>query len=199
MIIVKYNDWNCRGSNGYYGQECKPHFSNNVYVLCAVCNWQEVLDLETCKGQTQFGVKCKKRPNEMGFCNTHAREDERAAAKRWYERSRSIFAAEMDYAINQLDHYVYIIAADGFVKIGHSVNPELRLKALKSQSDLTLRPAKINQENMKLLKVVKGGYNLEQMLHHMCVRSRVTGEWYKHDSFVAEIIDRLDDRWAQNA
>jgi len=198
MIIVKYGDVNCASSYGWYSKLCEPRFEGDSYVLCAVCNWREVLDLETCRGETQIGGRCKKQPNfESRFCNIHSYEDERSRAKRWYSISRSIFAAEMDYAIEQLQHYVYIIMADGFVKIGHSVNPELRLKSLKSQSDATLRPNKVNQENMKLLKVVKGGYGLEQMLQHMCVRSRVIGEWYKHDSFVAEIIERLDNSWIE--
>jgi hypothetical protein len=199
MIIVRYKDPNCRASAGYYGKLCEPEYIGNIYSICAHCNWRELMDLETCKAETAEGARCKRAARTNLFCSHHQYEDEAKQARLWYERTKNITAAEINYAIDQLDHYVYVIAADGFVKIGHSVNPELRLKSLQSESDMTLRPNKVQQSNMKIIKTVKGGPNLEGLLHAMCRQSRVTGEWFKHDSFTAEIIERLDDTWVKKA
>ena len=198
MIVVKYKDPTCRGSAGYYAKLCEPKWVDEMYVLCAHCNWQNVKDLEFCKALTNENARCKREARITGFCSHHQYSDEAEEARKWYKITRNITAAEMDYAISKLEHFVYVMSADGYVKIGHSVNPEMRLKAIKSESDNTLRPTKVNQANIKIIKMVKGGENLEQMLHSMCRQSHVIGEWFKHDSFVAEIIERLDENWGKN-
>jgi hypothetical protein len=200
MIIVKYKNDNCRGSDGYYGQLCEPHYiQDTIYVLCAHCNWREVLDLQTCKAETQYGAKCKRIPRtETGYCSHHQHEDEAEKARLWYSRSKMILDWQMVDALDVYADYVYVIAAAGFVKIGHSVNPEQRLKTLQAGKDKTLRPKQIENQELKLIKKIKGGRNLEQMLHRMCSRSWVIGEWFKHDSYVSEVIERLNDQWVKN-
>jgi hypothetical protein len=65
---------------------------------------------------------------------------------------------------------VYVIGSDrlGYVKIGHSANPEARLADLQVGNPLPLR----------ILAVLGGGRELEKLLHDNFATHRVVGEWF---------------------
>lgn len=203
MIIVKYRDVYCRGSNYPYQEMCEPKWidvnNNNVrfYVLCATCNWVEVAELETCRAEIQTGARCKKQVyDSRGLCNTHAKEEIRKElnrSNRWLNQLEVIDYAQMTDLLDKYETYVYVMGANGFVKIGYSKDPNSRLKSLKSLADKTLVPTKVKKSDIKIIKMVKGNFRLEQVLHRLCARSHSIGEWFRHDSHVAGIIDLLDD------
>lgn len=69
------------------------------------------------------------------------------------------------------DSYLYFIEAvdSGFIKIGRSLNPELRLKQLEAGSP--------NQ--LVILGKVSGGSELEAELHKRFSAHRERGEWFR--------------------
>ncbi len=69
--------------------------------------------------------------------------------------------------------YVYFIkdSSNGLVKIGKSVTPHKRLKILQIGSS----------NKLQLVKIVKGGMYLEQILHRYFKSIRIQGEWFKPD------------------
>jgi len=198
MIVVRYHHDKCRASWGYYSKLCEPKQVEDMYILCGHCNWAEVLELQTCAYITTTDARCKRKPSMYsGFCTHHEFSRDAKLARRWYSIKENITEAQMAEMVQKYPSYVYIIAADGFIKIGHSKSPENRLKALQNEKNTTLRPSQINPKNMKIIKLVKGGQHLEQVLHGYCYKSHVVGEWFRHDSFVAQIIERLDDDWVK--
>lgn len=111
----------------------------------------------------------------------------------------TMLKVQLDELINyteSIQTYVYFIQCKNYVKIGKSDIPEMRLKTLQSKNDRTLRPDDITYEDMKEAKVafvLRGSKRLESYLHSHLWERKVKGEWFILDSYVAKLMQRLQD------
>lgn len=74
---------------------------------------------------------------------------------------------------------IYFIRAGNLVKIGRSVNPGERLKALRSDKKQTIIPKEVDMSEAELIAVFPGGRRVESRLHFEFRRHRVAGEWFR--------------------
>jgi hypothetical protein len=178
-------DNQCLGS---YGRFCKIIEKEGFTILCWSCHYEDIP--KHCLGITEQGIRCKREPeNDYGYCRQHAKDWENEVVLRRVSSRVNMQITQIKEALEKFHDYVYFIACDGYVKIGHSKHPQSRLAALKSQGDKTLRPSGIDPNNMKIIKIIPGGQRLESHLHVRLHRQRVVGEWFKHDTDVAHVID----------
>jgi len=79
--------------------------------------------------------------------------------------------------------YVYFIQGEsgGAIKIGHSKDPELRLKTLQTGYPDTL----------KILLIIPGSEKMEEKLHEKFNDIRLNGEWFKPDIKLLNAINIL--------
>ena len=88
--------------------------------------------------------------------------------------------------MSQAQQEVYIAGSGNSIKIGRSVDPEMRVK------DLSVG----NPEQIKLLHTISvddieySAAELEKLLHRRCDRWRQTGEWFDKDAyhFIAGLV-----------
>ena len=187
MQLARYNH-NCMGT---YGHRCKPIELDNIIILCMYCDHLDLPRL--CLAITQSDTRCKRTDiNDYGYCRHHDKEWEDNMIQRRLASRTSLKLAQLRDLEHQFPEYVYFIACDGYVKIGRSRNPQSRMKQLSTKSDSTLRPEGLNLDNMKIIKTIKGGHDLEQTLHWKFSDKRIIGEWFKHDTYVAHLIDSLN-------
>ena len=74
---------------------------------------------------------------------------------------------------------IYFIRAGNLVKIGRSVNPRERLKALRSDKKQTIIPEQVDMSEAEIIAVFPGGRRVESALHFQFRRYRVAGEWFR--------------------
>jgi hypothetical protein len=178
-------DNQCMGS---YGRACEIIEREGFQILCWYCHHERIPKF--CLGITQQDTRCKREAeNDYGYCRHHAKDWENDVVSKRVASRINMQITQIKEALETFDDYVYFIGCDGYVKIGHSKNPESRLLSLKSQADKTLRPPGIDLRNMKLIKKVKGGQRLESHLHVRLHNQRIVGEWFKHDTDVAHVIE----------
>lgn len=79
------------------------------------------------------------------------------------------------------ESYVYFISSGSAIKIGMSACPESRLTSLQTA----------NSNQLKLLKVVKGGSQKEQSFHREFQHLRLEGEWFQHSQEILQFIESL--------
>jgi hypothetical protein len=72
----------------------------------------------------------------------------------------------------------------GCIKIGHSIDPIGRLKAMQGY----------NPNSLKLLKVINGGHKEEKILHKLFFRERIrtAGEWFVPSVELVKFINLKD-------
>jgi hypothetical protein len=126
-----------------------------------------------------------------------------AQVKRTILRDAATHAHLLKIQLNELINYtesiktyVYFIQCKNYVKIGRSDIPKSRLKSLQSKNDKTLRPKDITVEDMqeaKIAFILRGAGALERYFHHHLWERRVEGEWFVIDSYVAKLMQRLQD------
>jgi len=85
---------------------------------------------------------------------------------------------------------VYFLRCDGFVKIGYSIDPHMRLRQIRSM-DGTLFPGGIDCAATELLATEHGGFDRERELHKQFKHLRHTGEWFTEAPELTEYINTL--------
>lgn len=79
---------------------------------------------------------------------------------------------------------VYFARDDyGLVKIGHSAAPVLRVRTL----------SKMSGKALSLVRVVRGGQDVERAFHRRYWRQRVLGEWFTWSDGMMRSRPRLDE------
>lgn len=76
------------------------------------------------------------------------------------------------------DQFVYVVSACEFLKVGVSNNVEARVASLQTASPFQLC----------VLRVYRGGYRLESLIHELLKDNCVRGEWFRVD---VECIDMI--------
>lgn len=74
--------------------------------------------------------------------------------------------------------FVYFVSCQQYIKIGHSVDPEKRLKSLKMSGNGTKAPRGIDLWEAELLHTAPGGQSEEKKLHEQFAHLRADGEWF---------------------
>lgn len=69
----------------------------------------------------------------------------------------------------------------GPIKIGHAENPKQRLSLLQSG----------NPQELRVTRVVEGGYKVEQQLHRIFSEHRIRGEWFEPVSALAKVANAI--------
>jgi hypothetical protein len=78
----------------------------------------------------------------------------------------------------------YFIGADtGPVKIGHSINPKLRLRTIQNYSPVKLR----------IFALASGGQEREAAYHFQFQEHRLHGEWFERCPEIEAEIERLNN------
>ena len=77
--------------------------------------------------------------------------------------------------------YLYAIRGAGMIKIGRSVSPELRFKAIQSGSPVRL----------ELVGYVKGDHAQERRMHRKFKEYRSHGEWFRDEGAVSEWVESV--------
>lgn len=90
------------------------------------------------------------------------------------------------------DATVYMLRCEGFVKIGYSVDPHVRLRQIRSM-DGTKYPAGLNCSTTELLATECGGIDRERELHQRFAHLRHTGEWFTEAPELTEYIESLSE------
>ena len=226
IYFVKHYDPLCLGANTPYEKLCTPYETERqdgqmVRVLCYVCNWQEIKDLETCQKETTVGARCKRKPLQHGYCAQHQEEARRTydaqyakSRNEWYQETRRnwkqlenwywnnklntkiIKKHNLNYnllldAARQLTECVYFIKAGNYVKIGTTHDIENRLKQIQSGKG-AITPDDACTDQMILIKTIPGSYNVEKTLHRIWAGNRVVGEWFNLDDDLLEYINKLE-------
>lgn len=84
---------------------------------------------------------------------------------------------------------VYFVRAGRRVKIGHSRNPENRLKTIRSGS--CKHPAGLDMSNARIVATEPGGQAREYQLHQQFAHLREAGEWFRGSPELTEYIKQL--------
>lgn len=79
---------------------------------------------------------------------------------------------------------VYFISGAGLIKIGFSIDPQLRLEKMQCGSPIPL----------KLLATTNGGHKLEKVLHKRFAKDRQHGEWFEPSKELLTIINECQGR-----
>lgn len=101
---------------------------------------------------------------------------------------RAIISFPPDPAVER--SWVYFIHAPKLklVKIGHSVDPEGRLRALRCGIPV----------DMKIVGKVYGGLITERTYHDKFKKLRVSGEWFKATPFLLGMVSHFDQPYDPN-
>lgn len=128
------------------------------------------------------------------------KEEERRAAA---IRKEIDIARKDDYELKQLDEiankphnrpkpkgYVYFIQGlcGGAIKIGYSISPEKRLKALQTGYHDTLT----------ILLMIPGSESTETTIHRQFEASKLKGEWFRPDAHVINGIKELKAKFRKD-
>ena len=83
---------------------------------------------------------------------------------------------------------VYFVKAGNVVKIGRSLNPKARLKALQKDKGQTIIPEVADMENAEIVWTFPGGRKAESVMHHNFRKYRVAGEWFRWSREIEKFI-----------
>jgi len=87
---------------------------------------------------------------------------------------------------------VYFFRCERYIKIGYSIDPIKRLRAIRS-GDGTKAPDGINSALTVLLNTETGGFDRERELHAQFAHLRHTGEWFTEAPELTEYIESLSE------
>jgi hypothetical protein len=105
--------------------------------------------------------------------------------REWVSRFEKNIFLPANALLDVVDYYtkeserVYFIRAGNVVKIGRSLAPENRLKALKKNTGETIVPQNVPIELAKIVWTFPGGRRAERALHIHFAKYRVAGEWFR--------------------
>jgi hypothetical protein len=87
---------------------------------------------------------------------------------------------------------VYFLRCEGFIKIGYSAAPHMRLRQIQSM-DGTKYPVGINCASATLIQTEPGGLARERELHAKFKHLRHTGEWFTETPELSQYIESLSE------
>jgi len=80
------------------------------------------------------------------------------------------------------DHFrkvkVYFLKADGYIKVGSSMDPISRLRTIRSGTDSSWAPEDLDRSSIECIGYVFGSRMFERELHGRFAEHRVNGEWF---------------------
>lgn len=85
--------------------------------------------------------------------------------------------------------YVYFIRCGGYVKIGASRSPDIRLEAIRAVGGVRT-PFMLDLSGAELVATEPGGFKREKELHAQFKHLRHTGEWFTESPELARYISR---------
>lgn len=88
------------------------------------------------------------------------------------------------------DSFVYFIEAEGFIKIGYSRDPIIRLGQIRRGQSVAA-PEGISTSAARLLAVEQGDRSTEKSLHKRFAEHRVAGEWFEKNDRLAHYIKSI--------
>lgn len=138
-------------------------------------------------GAYRYGVvRCGRQSKEMAMgimplCKTHLENFHKHFEVSKQQGMNEAISKYVDVKIVEREDrraaaLVYFIKAGHRIKIGQSLDPELRLKSIRGGS--TQMPRGLDPSNAKLLATEPGGQRREQELHRKFAHLRVAGEWF---------------------
>lgn len=83
----------------------------------------------------------------------------------------------------------FINAANKFVKIGFSKNPEARFQGIRGGSSLI--PPSVDRKTIVLMGTIPGGQSVERHLHGVLRKYRAEGEWFRLNKTVRGVVEGL--------
>lgn len=89
---------------------------------------------------------------------------------------------------NQEDCFVYFLRCGNYVKIGSSVDPDVRVEQLRKGNDKTLRPNGLKMSEAVYIGSIAASRSVERDLHNVLGRYRVIGEWFEWTSVVENTV-----------
>jgi len=84
---------------------------------------------------------------------------------------------------------VYFIRAGRRVKIGFSVNPDMRLTSIRA--GMCKAPRGLDTSKARIVALEAGGRDRELELHQQFAHLREAGEWFRRAPELTDYIDRL--------
>jgi hypothetical protein len=176
-------------------------------VKCIDCNFGEILSYY-CLEILYNGKRCKQEARASGYCRYHNNKKDVERIKSETKHEIRKIRDRFELTSSQLQDYyyykwkkrkipkksfVYFLEQNGLVKIGHSINPEKRLRELQSEQNDTIIPDQVDIHAAKLLGVIRGGRAVENFLHVKFHERRIEGEWFTLDRSMKNKIYRILD------
>lgn len=95
---------------------------------------------------------------------------------------------------NQEDCFVYFLRCGNYVKIGSSIDPDVRVEQLRKDTDRTLRPKGLKMSEAVYIGSIAASRSVERDLHNVLNKYRVIGEWFEWTDVVeSTVTDVLAD------
>jgi hypothetical protein len=109
----------------------------------------------------------------------HRRKEEEARIK----MEKSSLDARQKKKLLKTEGYIYFVQGEsgGPIKIGHSIDPEKRIKELQTGYP----------DMLKLLFMIPGSEERERQVHKMLSKHRLNGEWFRPDAELLEKVQEL--------
>jgi len=98
-------------------------------------------------------------------------------AKIFNERSKTPFKAKKEEPKSSI-YFIELLGSE-VIKIGFSRDPESRLRQMQTS----------NPHELRMLKVISGGYEKEAEIHEKFSKNRVRGEWFKASKKLRKYIE----------
>lgn len=159
---------------------------------------------EQCGAYRHGVVRCGRRSKEMAMgimplCKSHLENFHKHFEVSKQQGMNEAIAKYVDSKIVEDESrrgaaLVYFIKAGHRIKIGQSLDPELRLKSIRGGS--VQMPRGLDPSNAKLLATEPGGQAREQALHRHFAHLRVAGEWFNNGPELKIYISELTSRAA---
>ena len=121
--------------------------------------------------------------------------------REWVGRFQASIFLPANALLDVVDYYtkeseqVYFIRAGSVVKIGRSLAPENRLKAIKKKTGDTIIPENVDIESAEIVWTFPGGRRAESALHTHFGKYRVAGEWFRWSREIQQFVkDGIDGK-----
>lgn len=155
---------------------------------------------EQCGAYRYGKVRCGRQSKQMAMdivplCKSHLETFQRHLRASEDKGLRKALAKYIDAKIVERQDrrdaaLVYFISAGRRIKIGQSLNPELRVKSIRGGS--VQMPKGLDPSRARLLATEPGGQAREQELHRQFAHLRVAGEWFDNAPELKEYISGLN-------
>ena len=159
---------------------------------------------EQCGAYRHGVVRCGRRSKEMAMgilplCKTHLEKFNKHFEVSKQQGMNEAIAKYVDVQIVEREDrrnaaLVYFVKAGHRIKIGQSLDPELRVKSIRGGS--VQMPKGLDPSKARLIATEPGGQRREQELHRQFAHLRVAGEWFDNGPELKIYISELASRAA---